>query len=81
MRALPKAGGVQLGRVGKGQKLHYIVGDGVPLCGRYARDDDRDVIDRLAAQHGEHLEATCGWCRWVAEDDDVEPVPDESRQK
>ena len=25
MRALPKVGGVQLGRVGKGQKLHYIV--------------------------------------------------------
>jgi len=51
--------------------MHYVV-NGTVMCGSYTKlsgDRDASEIVTIPAKEGEHIEATCTWCRRIAEDD------------
>src|SRR3954471_3266991 len=69
MRAYGSDGRVRLDRIGGGGATHYIVA-GNALCGVYTRgQDEPSDIEVLPAKEREHIEASCSWCRGIAEDD------------
>jgi hypothetical protein len=48
-----------------------VVNDTV-MCGRYTKlsgEREQSEIEKLPAKEGEHIEASCSWCRRIAEDD------------